>query len=189
MVWAESACPCWVSNEADNQEVGGLKQVVDAYRVSHRVLWGCHGSLMKEDSKKQGQNCLQSPLCLQPWGQVGFGKVHDPYGSVAAHGPCGAALSSDKRTSRQLYLKGLSKTDFPLLATLFTSGPANGGNCYSAIGQHTADMLQGILIGWGNTIFSWEWINFFWSFPATAGTCRRALTKSEVFLVEILIFR
>lgn len=144
---------------------------------------------MKKDSKDQSQNCLHPPLCLQPWGEVGSGHMHHPDGSVPAHGLCGAAPSSDICTCRQLYLKGLFKIDFPLLATLLTSAPTNGWNCYSATGQHIADMLQGILIGWGNTNLSWGWINFFWSFPATAGSCRRALTMTKVFLVEILILR
>lgn len=67
-------------------------------------------------------------------------------------------------TSRRIYLTELSRPDFPLFASLLTSAPANRGNCYSAIGQHIADTLREILTGWGNTVFSWEWINFFWSF-------------------------
>lgn len=36
--WCEqSTYLCWVGNEADNQEEGGLKRVVDAYRVTHGV--------------------------------------------------------------------------------------------------------------------------------------------------------
>lgn len=161
MVWAESTCLGWVSNP-DDQEVGAMPQVVDAYRDTHGLWWGWHRSPVKNDSEEQGQNRPHSPLCLQPWGEAGSGKACRPFGAVPTHERSAAASFSDMHKQTNTF-KRTSQAGLSPRASLLSSAPANRGNCCSASGQHIADMLREILTGWGDS-FSWEWINFYWSF-------------------------